>query len=277
MSSWQLNAIPWHEFDPSKVNFKLLAQAKGAALVESNAADYVTYLRAVFADNPQFMAQIEVWGREEELHGAALRKWCEMADPTFNYDDAVHRFKEAYRLPEVSASVRGSQARELVARCVVETGTSTFYLAMRDSCEEPVLREICRRIAGDEVRHFNLFLKQLTTRYAEQEHVSRWARLKTVLERSLEVDDPELTFAHFAANLGEKFDPAQFQVYSKQYMSEAFGLYQPRHFAMIIPMIARAAGISIRPWFSHKLGSLMYWLVKLRYQTVELVPRSQAS
>jgi rubrerythrin len=267
MSAWQLESIPWQVFDPTKVDAKLLAQAKGAALVESNAADYVAYLRGVFHDNPQLLAEIETWGEEEERHGSTLRKWCEMADPHFDYEAALLRFKKAYKIPAPSKSVRGSPARELVARCVVETGTSTFYTALKDACEEPLLKEICRRIAGDEIRHFNLFLKHLTTRYAREEHVGCSARLKTVLERVLEMDDPELTFAHFAANLGDDFNPQLFPLYAEKYMNEAMGYYRAKHFIMSAPMLAKTIGISLSARISHFIGRLMYGFFHLRYCT----------
>lgn len=265
MSAWQLDSIPWPIFDPAKVDPKLLSQAKGAALVEANAADYVAYLRGVFRNDPELLIEIEEWGKEEERHGAALRRWCEMADPSFDYPAAEVRFKKAYRIPAPTESVRDSPARELVARCVVEIGTSTFYTALKDACEEPLLKEICRRIAGDEVRHFNMFLKYLTQRYAKEEHVGCFARLKTVLERVHEVDDPELTLAHFAANLGEDFDPQQFPSYAKKYMNEAFGYYHAKHFMMSVPMLAKAIGISLGTRVSHFSGRLIYGLFHFRY------------
>ena len=60
-----------------------------------------------------------------------------------------------------SASRRGSRAGELVARCVVEIGTSAYYTALREAAQEPVLQEICRHIAADELRHYRLFYKHL--------------------------------------------------------------------------------------------------------------------
>ena len=58
-------------------------------------------------------------------------------------------------------SVRGSRTGELIARCVVEVGTSSYYSALRDSIDEPVLKRICHRIAGDEYHHYKLFYSHL--------------------------------------------------------------------------------------------------------------------
>ena len=61
----------------------------------------------------------------------------------------MRRFTEGYRLPlEATASVRGSRNGELVARCVVECGTSSFYTAIRDATDEPVLKMVAAKIAA---------------------------------------------------------------------------------------------------------------------------------
>src|SRR5258708_25612692 len=57
---------------------------------------------------------------------------------------------------------------EMVARCVVEIGTSAYYTALREAAAEPVLQEICRHIAADELRHYRLFYKNLRS----EEHTS---------------------------------------------------------------------------------------------------------
>ena len=159
---WTLNDLPWDRFDPSKVDPELLRAVKAAALVEHNADDYVTYLCNVFADDPAFCAVVRQWGVEEVQHGQALARWAQVADPDFDPALALKRFTENYRLPlEATASVRGSRNGELVARCVVECGTSSFYSAIRDATDEPLLKLIAAKIAADEFRHFKLFYDHL--------------------------------------------------------------------------------------------------------------------
>ena len=104
-----------------------------------------------------------------------------MADPSFSFSDSLARFRESFRIPEgASGSVRGSRTGELIARCVVECGTSSFYSAIRDSADEPVLKAICHRIAGDEFRHYKLFRQQYR-RYSERQPLSALKRLPWVL------------------------------------------------------------------------------------------------
>ena len=53
---WTLDDIDWDKFDPALVDPNLLATIKTAAMVEGNAADYVTYLLNVFSDDEAFAA-----------------------------------------------------------------------------------------------------------------------------------------------------------------------------------------------------------------------------
>ena len=65
---------------------------------------------------------------------------------------AFARFRAGYKLPlDATASVRGSQAGEMMARCIVETGTSSYYSALEDATDEPVLKQICGQDRGRRV------------------------------------------------------------------------------------------------------------------------------
>ena len=57
--------------------------------------------------------------------------------------------------------MRGSRRGEMISRCVVESGTSSYYTAIRDATDEPVLKEIAGRIAADEYRHYKLFYETM--------------------------------------------------------------------------------------------------------------------
>src|SRR6266702_3458112 len=71
---------------------------------------------------------------------------------------------------------------EVVARCIVETGTSSYYTALGEAVDEPVLKEICRNIAADEHRHYKLFYDHLR-RYLKSEKLGRLRRLAVALGR----------------------------------------------------------------------------------------------
>ncbi|MEY4858158.1 MAG: hypothetical protein RLZZ235_325, partial [Pseudomonadota bacterium] len=158
MKHWHIDEVGWDRFDPSKVDPEIVPLIKAAAMVERNAADYVTYLTRVFADDPAFSAAAEHWGVEETQHGDALGRWGMLADPGWDFTAAFARYRAGYQIQlDAEASIRGSRTGELIARCMVETGTSSYYNALGDATEEPVLKQVCRLIAADEYRHFKLF------------------------------------------------------------------------------------------------------------------------
>ncbi len=46
---------------------------------------------------------------------------------------------------------------ELIARCVVETGTASFYRALQHYAREPVLCQLLENIKNDEIAHYTHF------------------------------------------------------------------------------------------------------------------------
>ena len=158
MKHWRIEQVAWDRFDPSKVDAEVVPLVKAAAMVERNGDDYALYLNAVFHADPDFQHAANHWAVEENQHGDALGRWATLADPAWDFAAAFARYRAGYTIDtRADASIRGSRTGELIARCMVETGTSSYYTALGESTEEPVLREVCRLIAADEYRHFKLF------------------------------------------------------------------------------------------------------------------------
>lgn len=242
---WTLESIPWDRFELAHVTPGLLETVKTAALVEANSADYVSYLRNVFPDDEAFKQAADQWGVEEKQHGAALGRWAEIADPDFSFEESLKLFRAGYSLPlDAEQSVRGSRTGELIARSVVESGTSSFYSAMRDATDEPVLKEICRRIAIDEFFHYQLFQKYFK-RYRQAERLNVLIRLKIALGRVQEAEDDELAYAFFAANRLPKDPNAVYdaEACARAYFRSAMQLYGREHIDNAARMILRAADV----------------------------------
>jgi rubrerythrin len=242
MANWTPDTVDWSRFDAARVSPALLAIAKAAALVENNGRDYARYLAGVFADDPEFQAAAARWAVEEVRHGAALARWAMLADPRWDFAAAAARFTAGYRVDiDATRSVRGSRTGELIARCIVETGTSSYYGAIADAAEEPVLAEICRRIAADEFRHYKLFYDHMR-RYQTRERLGRLGRLRVGLGRLIEAGDDELAYAFFAANA-----PADAiydrRTWSRAYERLAYALYRPGHVARGVAMAMKAVGL----------------------------------
>ena len=265
-SHWNIDDFDWSAVTPSRVPKELLETVKTAALVEANSADYVTYLRNVFAGDAAFVAAAEAWGIEEAQHGAALARWAAAVDPAFDFDTALARFRAGYQIPtDAAASVRGSLGGELVARCVVESGTCSFYSAMRDSSPDPVLRAICHRIAQDEASHYLLFERHLQ-RYLAREPMSLWQRLKIAFGRVDETGDDELAYAYFSANCAENTPYDRIRC-ARAYWRRAMSLYQRRHLQSVARMILNATGLRVGPRLLNAALAAVWWGLQRRLAT----------
>jgi rubrerythrin len=252
MKHWTLDDIPWESFDPSKVDPDLLKLAKAASLVEKNGLDYATYLAKVFPEDAPFQKVADHWATEEVQHGDALGRWAMLADPSFDFDHAFGLFREGFRLPlDATASIRGSRPGELVARCIVEVGTSSYYASLTEAAEEPVLKAICRHIAADEIRHYNMFYAYLS-RYLESEDLPRWSRLKVAFGRMVETEDDELAYAYYAANNeGEPYDRKRC---NEEYVKRAYRYYKPPIVERGIAMSLKASGFRDDGWMATALS-----------------------
>lgn len=245
-ASWSLGDIAWSRLDRSKVNPHVLSALKTAALVEFNSPDYVSYLKNVLRDNPSIQQELERWGAEERQHGLALKQWVERVDADFNFDQAVLEFRSLYQVDtQASVSKRGSPAGEMLSRCVVESATSFFYTAIKDTTEEPCLRQICQFIARDEFAHYQLFLRIMN----ELGGRPGWLKLLWIaLQRVNELGDEELASAFYAAHFHHAEDKPVFdaELFASVYESRAVLVYQQEHAYRMSSMIARALGVS--PW-----------------------------
>ncbi|GBQ81382.1 hypothetical protein AA13595_0620 [Gluconacetobacter johannae DSM 13595] len=263
MKHWRIEQMDWDSFDPSRVDPDIIPVVKAASVVERNGVDYAVYLNNVFSDDPAFRAAADNWAVEEVQHGDALGRWAMLADPSWNYPEAFERYRAAYRLDlEVDSSVRGSRTGELIARCMVETGTSSFYTALADATDEPLLKAICKQIAADEYRHFKLFYDHMH-RYLKRERLGVWERTRIALGRVTESEDDELASAYHTTN--EPVDmPYDHGRCIAAYMSRAMGVYQPKHTARVTGMILKTIGIAPHGWVHALIGRVVYLLIRQR-------------
>ena len=272
-SVWSLDDIPWDRFDPQAVDPDILKVVKAASLVEYNGNDYAAYLCRVFHDDPAFREAVLQWAKEEVQHGLALGRWAALADPDFDFEGSFERFLAGYRLPQdASESVRGSRSGELVARCIVEVGTSSYYTALGEACREPVLCAICRRIASDEFRHYRLFLTHLR-RYLKTENIGRWRRAAVALGRIGETEDDELAYAYYAANAAPG-TPYERRRWSRAYGARAYSYYRREHVERVIAMVFKAAGLDPRGTFARLMSRAGYGIVRVRGRRVRTLDKA---
>jgi rubrerythrin len=245
MKHWTLDQIAWDTFDPSRVDPGIVPLVKAAALVEKNGVDYAVYLNNVFTGDPDFSQAADNWAVEEVQHGDALGRWAEIADPGWSFDAAFDRYRAGYKIDvKADASIRGSRTGELIARCMVETGTSSYYTALGEATEEPVLKQVCRLIAADEYRHFKLFYDHMK-RYLAREKLSFPKRLRVAAGRIGESEDDELAYAYHCGN--ETADtPYSHERCITSYMGRAMDYYRFRHIERGMGMVFKSIGLEPR-------------------------------
>lgn len=245
MKHWTIEQVAWDQFDPSKVDPAIVPLVKAAALVERNGGDYAVYLCSVFHDDPAFQQAARNWAVEEIQHGDALGRWGQLADETFDFQPTFERYRRDVKLPlDATASVRGTRTGELIARCMVETGTSSYYTALGEATDEPVLKEICRLIAADEYRHFKLFYDHMK-RYLARENLSFLQRLRIAAGRIGESEDDELAYAFHCANEAPG-TPYDHDRCIAGYMGRAMAYYRYHHIERGMGMVFKSIGLEPR-------------------------------
>jgi hypothetical protein len=183
---WSLDDIPWQEIrhDLAAENEALYYLVASASLMESATDLYTRNLIEFFAGDDEITDWLEhYWLPEELQHGRALRRYVASVWPEFDWDATNRLFVKEFE-PFCDVALEPSRSLEMASRCVVETGTASYYTALSRSCREPVLAFLTRRIAEDEVRHYKHFYR-FFRRCREDERIGRaavvpglWRRLR---------------------------------------------------------------------------------------------------
>lgn len=276
MKHWRLADVAWSSFDPARVDPGIVPLVKAAAMVEKNGTDYAVYLNRVFHDDPDFQQAADNWAVEEVQHGDALGTWSRLADPGWDFDHAFARYRAGYTLPlDADASVRGSRTGELIARCMVETGTSSYYTALGEATDEPVLKQVCRLIAADEYRHFKLFYDHMR-RYLGRERIGLVQRLRIAAGRITESEDDELAYAYHCGNEPEGM-AYEHERCIAGYMGRAMGYYRYPHLVRSTGMILKSVGLPPRGRLSDGAARLGWTLLQRRRRKFEQVYAARAA
>ena len=254
---WQAEDIHWDRFDSSRVDPDLVKLVKTASLVEHNAPVYAKYMCNVFHDDPGFAKLARDWADEEVKHGKTLARYAKLADPEFDFDTAFKRYTDGFQVPvEVSESVRGSLTGEILARCVVETGTSSHYTAIRRVTNEPVLEELCRNLAADELRHYKTFW-EFSKLLREKEGIGLVKRAQVVINRVAEAQDEELAYAFHTAN-EKKSGGFNHKRSNEAYAGHLYKLYPPYLVERFVAMLLNVIGLKPHGWLSQRISRLVY-------------------
>ena len=244
---WSIDDIPYSAVSRAVVrdDAQLFYTLASASFVEITSDLYTRNLIEFFSDDDEVADWLaHGWEPEELQHGAALRRYVETAWPDFDWHDAYRRFMAEFRPLCSVDQLAPTRGLEMAARCVVETGTASFYRMLSEMSPEPVLQLLTARIRADEVRHYKHFYRYFL-RYRALERPGRRAVMRTLWNRVGEVDaeDAFYAFKHvfLATHPAARFERRDYDAFRAGFRAAA-----KRHFpyAMAVKMLLKPLGLS---------------------------------
>ncbi len=243
-NNWQLNEIDFGVIRKEMVRdderlFYLLASA---SFIEITSELYTSNLIEHFRNDRHVGSWLEqVWQHEEMQHGRALKAYVHAVWPEFDWESAYIGFAAEYGAICTLEALEPSRALEMVARCVVEVGTSTFYRCLYEYAEEPVLRRLLANIKADEVRHFKAF-RHFFLEYNVAEHKRPINVWKAIWKRAMEGrnEDAYIAFKHvyLVRNRDSEFSDDEWKKFSRwfKYMARRFYPYSMAAKMLLSPL-----------------------------------------
>jgi ferritin len=169
-----------------------------ASFIESGSDTYTRNLVEHYDAYPQIADWLQhQWEPEELQHGRALKAYVQTVWPDFDWESAYAAFFDEYSRLCMVEELEDDRALELVARCVVETGTTTYYQTLRDLSPDPVLTDLAEHIRTDEVQHYKHFFRYFKELNTER-RLSRTRVLGSLRRRLVELrtSDSDIALRH---------------------------------------------------------------------------------
>ena len=206
---WRIEDLDLSQIHKAAVehNEDLFFLLMSASFIETGSDTYAANLAEHYAAWPEIAAWLqEQWEAEELQHGRALRAYVEAVWPDFPWQQAYDSFFAEYSQLCTMEELYSDQRLEMVARCVVETGTTAYYHTLRELSDEPVLTQLLGHIRNDEVNHFKHFLKYFKE-LQQQSPVGRARIAKALYGRLKELreSDSDVALRHVWAHKGAYF------------------------------------------------------------------------
>ena len=206
---WCMDDLPYAQIDHAAIedDEDLFYLLMSASFIETGSDTYAANLGEHYAHYPEIQHWLQgEWEHEELQHGAALRRYVETVWPSFPWQQAYDSFFAEYSQLCTVEELFSDRRLEMVARCVVETGTTAYYHTLRELSDEPVLSELLGNIRNDEVNHFKHFLKYFKE-LQQQSPVGRTRIAKALYGRLKELreSDSDIALRHVWAHKGPYF------------------------------------------------------------------------
>ena len=209
---WTLEEIPWTAIRGGNVvnEERLFYLITTASFMKSATRLYAHNLISYCAGNAEATDWLERrWWPQELQHGLALRRYIQTVWPQFDWDSVYEYFFKEFAIACRGAGLSPNKSLEMVSCCAVEMGNVSYYSALGELTEEPVLRLLARHIGEDETRHYQHFCRYYH-QYRQAENITRSQVLRTMWRRlrQLNGNDAIIVMKHVygACHPGEPFN-----------------------------------------------------------------------
>lgn len=224
MAKWNYRDIDYHAINHESIREDrfLFTIVSIASFIEITSDLYEKNLVEYYDGDGEITKWLaDTWEPEEVQHGQALREYVHHAWPDFDWESSYEGFREEYGALCTIDQFQPSRAREMLARMIVETGTSTLYKALgayAKDRDEPVLAQICHNIHKDEVYHYDNF-EEGFKKYNKQEKLGKIDITKIIYSRLREANDEDIAIAFKYIRNGEDYETFRQLIgtFSKQY------------------------------------------------------------
>lgn len=228
---WHYEDLPFDQIQAAELEKQelLFYMVTTASFVEITTDLYTRNLITYFSGDQEVQSWLgEGWEPEEMQHGEALRQYSKVAWPQFDWETVYHRFLDDYSTYCQIEQLGPTRALEMARRCIVETGTCSYYSMLAHMSPCPVLRQLTEKIRADEAGHYRHFLTYFR-RYRDDERPDRKLIFKTLWGRIKEIDgeDAYIAFKHVwqALNPDKEFQRAHYVGVSRQIRQVAVDNY----------------------------------------------------
>lgn len=246
---WRHEDLPYESIDRAAmadrtVIFYLLAIA---SFVEITTDLYTRNLIDYYGDDDEIRGWLASgWEPEELQHGRALRRYVQEVWPDFDWESAYASFIDEYRDCCKVELLGPTHTLEMARRCIVETGTCSYYTMIQRLSPCPVLGQLARNIRTDEAGHYRHFYGYFE-RYRGSEATTRRQILKTLIARVREIDgeDGYIAYKHvwLARNPGRSFEKRYYRRFSRTVRALATQYYP---FRMAMHMATKPLGLGLK-------------------------------
>ena len=201
-------------------------------------------LTTYYASNAEVVEWVRhQWNKGEVEHGKALKRYATSVWKSFDWEAAYNRFYAEYQHCCTVGRMQPTKALEMLARCVTESGSATFYKWLSLSTSEPILASLMKRMWHDEVRHYKYFLRFFRY-YALEERLGKIEIFTTMVRRSVQFksEDAYIAFKYaWEAWHGEgSFKPRHYRHFMQEIRDRSRRLYP---YEMLLRMLLQPLGL----------------------------------